>query len=158
MIIPFASLLLLTGTSAFSSSIIPSRMTSGTHSLHMSRRPLFCGNWKLNPTKTSAATKLATDLAKMVKSNNDVDVVIFPPHPFLVPVFEKVEATNVQLGAQNCYFESTGPYTGSVSTCMLKDVGVTHVLCGHSERRTLFKDDDRAIRKKVKKVLTEGRN
>jgi len=86
----------------------------------------------------------------------DVDVVIFPPHPFLYPVYSKIEATNVQLGGQNCFFESEGAYTGAVSTCMLKDVGVKYVLCGHSERRTLFQDDDGAIGKKVKKVLKEG--
>jgi hypothetical protein len=55
-----------------------------------------------------------------------------------------------------CYFENSGAYTGAVSTCMLKDVGAKYVLCGHSERRSLFRDDDGAINKKVKKVLKEG--
>jgi len=62
----------------------------------------------------------------------------------------------VKLGGQNCYFMSEGAYTGAVSTCMLKDIGVSYVLAGHSERRTLFQDDDGAINKKVKKILKEG--
>merc|ERR1711871_323157 len=71
-------------------------------------------------------------------------------------VFEKIEATNVALGAQNCFFQTEGAYTGAVSTCMLKDVGAKYVLCGHSERRTMFQDDDSAIGKKVKKVIGDG--
>jgi triosephosphate isomerase len=114
------------------------------------------GNWKLNPKTTLEATNLATEVAKLTKGVTDVDICIFPPHPFLVPVYTKIEATNVQLGGQNCYFESEGAYTGAVSTCMLRDVGAKYVLCGHSERRSLFKDDDGAINRKVKKVLKEG--
>ncbi len=124
--------------------------------LEMARKPLMGGNWKLNPTTTKQAIELATEFAKLVKDNKDVDAVIFPPSPFMVPVYEKLEATNVAVGAQNCFFEDTGAYTGAVSTCMVKDVGATYVLCGHSERRTLFKDDDSAINKKVAKVLKEG--
>jgi triosephosphate isomerase len=95
-------------------------------------------------------------VAKLTKDVLDVDIALFPPHPFLVPVFAKVEATNVKIGGQNCFFENEGAYTGAVSTCMLKDVGATYVLCGHSERRTMFRDDDGAIGKKVKKVLRQG--
>ena len=60
------------------------------------------------------------------------------------------------MGGQNCFFESDGAYTGAVSTCMLQDVGVKYVLCGHSERRCVFKDDDTAIARKVKKVIKQG--
>ena len=120
------------------------------------RRALIGGNWKLNPKSSVAAASLATEVAKLTKGNAGVDIVIFPPHPYLVPVHTKIEATNVQLGGQDCFFESEGAYTGAVSTCILKDVGCTYVLCGHSERRTLFADDDGAIARKVKKVLTEG--
>jgi triosephosphate isomerase len=58
----------------------------------------------------------------------------------------------VQLGGQNCYHESSGAFTGEVATGMLKDLGAAYVLCGHSERRTLFGDTDEAINKKVRKV------
>ncbi len=62
------------------------------------RRPLMGGNWKLNPKTTLEATNLATEIAKLTKGVTDVDICIFPPHPFLVPVYTKIEATNVQLG------------------------------------------------------------
>ena len=114
------------------------------------------GNWKLNPTTVASAVSLATEVAKLTKGVTDVDICVFPPHPFLVPVYSKIEATNVKLGGQNCYFMSEGAYTGAVSTCMLRDIGVTYVLAGHSERRSLFQDDDGAINMKVKKILKDG--
>ena len=148
---------LLGVVAAFNSKIVAGRaqklnlaMISG------GRKPLMGGNWKLNPKTVKEATFLATETAKLIKGVNNVDVVVFPPHPFLVPVFEKIEATVVQLGGQNCFFQSEGAYTGAVSTCMLADVGVKYVLCGHSERRTLFRDNDNAISLKVKKVLKQG--
>jgi triosephosphate isomerase len=120
------------------------------------RVALMGGNWKLNPKGLGDATSLASEVAKLTEGSTNVNVCVFPPHPFLVPVQDKLEGSIVTLGAQNCYFESEGAYTGAVSTCMLKDVGAKYVLCGHSERRTLFKDDDSAIRRKVNKVLAEG--
>ena len=69
------------------------------------RRPLMGGNWKLNPKTTLEATNLATEIAKLTKGVTDVDICIFPPHPFLVPVYTKIEATNVQLGT-NLIFHS----------------------------------------------------
>ena len=82
------------------------------------RKPLMGGNWKLNPKTVKEATSLATETAKLTKGVTSVDIVVFPPHPFLVPVFDKIEATNVQLGGQNCFFQSEGAYTGAVSTCV----------------------------------------
>jgi triosephosphate isomerase (TIM) len=60
------------------------------------------------------------------------------------------------LGAQDCYTETSGAFTGAVSTNLLKDMGVGYVLVGHSERRTIFKEDDTVINHKVKKVLKDG--
>jgi len=120
------------------------------------RIPLMGGNWKLNPTSTAAATSLASELATLTATSKGVDIVVFPPSPFLVPVYSVIQNSNVKLGGQNCYHENSGAYTGAISTCMLKDVGVQYVLCGHSERRTLFKDKDDGINKKIKKILKDG--
>jgi len=78
-----------------------------------------------------------------------VDIAVFPPLPFLVPTYNKIASTNIKLGGQDCYFEGDGAYTGAVSTSMLKDVGASYVLCGHSERRVLFKEDDVVINRKA---------
>lgn len=131
----------------------------GSSSLRMladGRRALMGGNWKLNPGTVADSTALAGELAKLVADVTDVDVAVFPPSAFLVPVQQQIKGSVVNLGAQDCYFESSGAFTGAVSTGMLKDVGVTHVLVGHSERRSLFFDDDKVINMKLKKVLAEG--
>lgn len=121
------------------------------------RRALIGGNWKLNPTSIEAATKLAADLVALTKdSAKDVDVVIFPPYPLLPLVHPHLKNSNVKLGAQDVFYESAGAYTGAVSSDLLKQVGATHVLIGHSERRTIFKEDDATINKKVKKALKDG--
>jgi len=110
----------------------------------------------MNPTNLAAAISLATEVAQLTKDASGVDVAVFPPSCFLIPVNSQIKSSSVKLGGQDCYFETDGAYTGAVSTGMLKDIGVTYILCGHSERRVLFKDDDYAINRKVKKVLSEG--
>jgi len=121
----------------------------------MARQPIMAGNWKMNPCTLEEAAALAAGVAA-APIENDAEVVLFPSHPFLVPVMEKIDGSQVKLGAQNCYTEDKGAFTGSVSTCMVKSIGVEYVLAGHSERRTLFRDDDGAINRKVKKVLSAG--
>jgi triosephosphate isomerase len=120
------------------------------------RKPLMGGNWKLNPTTVSDSVALAAGLAKLCSDVKDVDILIFPPTTVLFPVKEALKGTNIMVGGQNCYHQDSGAYTGATSTCMLKDLGMTYVLVGHSERRSLFFDNDAAINKKVIKVLNEG--
>lgn len=154
----FVSLtVLLAGATAFApSSFKRSSVATRLAMVADGRVPLMGGNWKLNPTTVKDSTSLAADLAKLVADVTDVDVAVFPPQPFLVPVYDQIKGSNVKLGGQNCYFEDSGAFTGEASTSMLKDVGASYVLVGHSERRTLFGDDDATINKKVKKVLSEG--
>lgn len=115
------------------------------------------GNWKLNPTTVSDATTLASGLVDLVGNGVDnVDVVVFPPMPFLYPVQEKIKDSSISLGGQNCFTEDSGAYTGATSTGMLSDIGSGYVLVGHSERRTLFSDSDNFINKKIHKVLGAG--
>lgn len=120
------------------------------------RVPVMGGNWKLNPTTVAESTALASGLADLTKDSTGVEIIVFPPAPFMGPVVDKIKGSNVQLGGQDCYTEDSGAFTGAVSTGMLKDIGATYVLVGHSERRTLFGDDDTSINAKVKKVLAEG--
>ena len=120
----------------------------------MSRKKIIAGNWKMNMTP-SEAVKLCAELQPLVQ-NDEVDVVYCVPAIDIVPVVEAVKGTNVQVGAENMYFEESGAYTGEISAAMLVDAGVKYVIIGHSERRDYFKEDDALLNKKVKKAFEAG--
>ncbi len=120
----------------------------------MARKKIVAGNWKMNMTP-SEAVKLVETLKPLVKSD-DVDVVYCVPAIDIVPVVAACKGTNVEVGAENMYFEEKGAYTGEISAAMLKDAGVKYVIIGHSERRDYFKEDDALLNKKVKKAIEAG--
>ena len=120
----------------------------------MARRRIIAGNWKMNMTP-SQAVKLVEELKPLVASDS-VDVVYCVPAIDIVPVVEAVKGTNVQVGAENMYFEEKGAFTGEISAEMLVDAGVKYVVIGHSERRDYFKEDDALLNKKVKKAIEAG--
>ena len=120
----------------------------------MARRKIVAGNWKMNMTPSQAAA-LCAELKDLVKSDS-VDVVYCVPAVDIVPVVEAVKGTNVEVGAENMYFEEKGAYTGEISAAMLVDAGVKYVIIGHSERRDYFKEDDALLNKKVKKAFEAG--
>ena len=120
----------------------------------MARRKIVAGNWKMNMTP-SQAVALCEELKDLVKSDS-VDVVYWVPAVDIVPVVEAVKGTNVEVGAENMYFEEKGAYTGEISAAMLVDAGVKYVIIGHSERRDYFKEDDALLNKKVKKAFEAG--
>ena len=118
------------------------------------RKKIVAGNWKMNKTP-SQAVALCEELKELVKSDS-VDVVYCVPAIDIVPVVEAVKGTNVEVGAENMYFEEKGAYTGEISAEMLVDAGVKYVIIGHSERRDYFKEDDALLNKKVKKAFEAG--
>ena len=120
----------------------------------MARKKIIAGNWKMNKTP-SEAVELVNLLKDLVK-NDDVDVVYCVPAIDIVPVVEAAKGTNIQVGAENMYFEESGAYTGEISAAMLVDAGVKYVIIGHSERRDYFKEDDVLLNKKVKKAFEAG--
>lgn len=120
----------------------------------MARKKIIAGNWKMNMTP-SQATALVAELEPLVK-NDAVDVVYCVPAIDIVPVVEAVKGSNVQVGAENMYFEGKGAYTGEISAEMLVDAGVKYVIIGHSERRDYFKECDCVLNKKVKKAIEAG--
>ncbi len=120
----------------------------------MARRKIVAGNWKMNMAP-SQAVALCEELKDLVKSDS-VDVVYCVPAVDIVPVVEAVKGTNVEVGAENMYFEEKGAYTGEISAAMLVDAGVKYVIIGHSERRDYFKEDDALLNKKVKKAFEAG--
>ena len=119
------------------------------------RQPLVAGNWKLNGTCTSAVD-LASAVAEGLRSIA-VDALICPAFPHLQAVLERLQSeTRLQVGAQNCSDQQQGAYTGEVSAEMLADLGVTHVLAGHSERRQLYGETNQQVARRFERVQTAG--
>lgn len=120
------------------------------------RRFLVAGNWKMNTNKASGEA-LAVALAEnSPASEAGVEVLVCPPFPYLTSICDKTSGSGVKLGAQDVYFEAPGAFTGEVSVDMLTDVGCTHVILGHSERRHVMGETDEVINKKVKVALAGG--
>ena len=120
----------------------------------MARKKIVAGNWKMNMTP-SEAVKLVETLKPLV-ANDDVDVVFCVPAIDIIPVIEAAKGSNIQVGAENMYFEEKGAYTGEISPAMLTDVGVKYVVLGHSERREYFAETDETVNKKVLKAFEHG--
>jgi triosephosphate isomerase len=118
------------------------------------RRPIIAGNWKMNKTP-SEAVELVKALIPLVK-DAEAEVVVCPPYISIAAVAELIKDTNIELGAQNVYFEKSGAYTGEVSIDMLKEVGVRYIIIGHSERRQYFNETDENVNKKAKAILAAG--
>ena len=108
----------------------------------------------MNKTPTEALA-LIEELKPLVASD-DVDVVFCVPAIDLIPAVEAVKGTNINIGAQNLYFEESGAYTGEIAPAMLVDAGVKYVIIGHSERRGYFGETDEDVNKKVLKALEHG--
>lgn len=117
-------------------------------------RRIIAGNWKMNPVGLKEALKLAKGVESLLKDINNLERVIFPPFVYLYPI--KSEVKNIQVGAQNVFYEDKGAFTGEISPKMLKDIGVNWVIVGHSERRHIIGEDNNMILKKVRKSLEEG--
>ena len=120
----------------------------------MARKKIIAGNWKMNMTP-SEAVKLVETLKPLVK-NDEVDVVFCVPAIDIVPVVEAAKGTNIQVGAENMYFEESGAYTGEISPAMLTDAGVKYVVLGHSERREYFAETNETVNKKMLKAFEHG--
>ena len=120
----------------------------------MSRKKIIAGNWKMNMTP-SEAVKLVETLKPLV-ANDDVDVVFCVPAIDILPVVEAAKGSNIQIGAENMYFEEKGAFTGEISPAMLTDAGVKYVVLGHSERREYFAETSETVNKKMLKAFEHG--
>ena len=120
----------------------------------MARKKIIAGNWKMNMTP-SEAVALVNELKPLVV-NDEVDVVFCVPAIDIIPAMEAAKGTNIQIGAENMYFEEKGAYTGEISPNMLNDAGVKYVIIGHSERREYFAESDETVNKKVLKAFEYG--
>jgi len=119
------------------------------------RRYVIAGNWKMNKV-VGEAIELANGLKRELYEVDYLDIILCPPFTALDEVNEITSGSNIQLGAQNVYWEDKGAYTGEVSCSMLKDLGCSYVIIGHSERRKYFGETNETVNKKLKKVLESG--
>ncbi|REC93457.1 triose-phosphate isomerase [Kushneria indalinina] len=118
------------------------------------RKPLIAGNWKMNGSLELLETMKQALTSAQISSS--VDVAIIPPFTLLMSAKEVLAGSSTGLGAQTLHPESSGAYTGEISASMLTECGVGYVLVGHSERRTLFAEDDQAVLARVRAALGAG--
>jgi len=119
------------------------------------RRPLVAANWKLNGSREANA-RLLGELLPAVGGIGPVDIVLCPPFVYLAELAGTLAASGVSLGAQDVAVEDSGAYTGEVSAAMLRDVGCEYAIVGHSERRSLFGEDDQRVAAKFAAALRQG--
>jgi triosephosphate isomerase (TIM) len=120
------------------------------------RKKFVAGNWKMFTTRATAE-ELARGVAAGVKDHADrVDVLVCPPFPYLDVVGKAITGSPVALGAQDCFSEREGAFTGEVSPTMLADLGCTHVILGHSERRHKLGETNEVVNRKVRLAMEVG--
>ncbi|MBN1403832.1 MAG: triose-phosphate isomerase [Opitutales bacterium] len=116
---------------------------------------LIAGNWKMNKT-TAEARSLVSEIVAGAGSQTKVDVAVCPPFTALESAAASLKGSSVMLGAQNVYVKDSGAYTGEISASMLKEVGCSCVILGHSERRQYFGESDAFINEKTKVAQAAG--
>ena len=121
------------------------------------RKPFVAGNWKMNTDSHSSvalAEAIAAGSSRLAGSS--LDVAVIPPFVYLQAVAKAVSSSHIGLGSQDIYFEQNGAFTGEISASMLKDIGCTYVLCGHSERRHVIGETDELVNKKIAAAISGG--
>lgn len=121
------------------------------------RNKIVAGNWKMNLDADEAESLYQDLLDKSVGQSNGKMTIIFPPNIYLKDFIEKNNGS-FEIGAQNLNAQKNGAFTGEVSASQLKSIGCSWVLVGHSERRTLFNEDDQVLLDKIKSALEHGLN
>ncbi len=121
----------------------------------MSRKALIAANWKMY--KTPAESKAFIDaFLPLVAGHTRDEIALFPSVTSLATVVAALAGTNIHAGLQNMHFADEGAYTGETSPLMLKAVGATHTLIGHSERRQYFAESDEIVNRKLHTALKHG--
>jgi triosephosphate isomerase len=120
-------------------------------------RPLIAGNWKMNGLKADALA-LAKGVADGVKQAgwSDRELLICPPATLVMAVAEAVRGSGVLVGGEDCHAKASGAHTGDISAEMLRDAGASHVIVGHSERRTDHGETDAVVRAKAEAAWRAG--
>ena len=123
--------------------------------MEISRKTIIAGNWKMNMTPSEGAAFI-NELKEGVKDKDECEIVVCVPDVDIAAVSEAVKGSNIKLGAQNAHWELKGAFTGETSVLGLKELGVEYVIIGHSERRQLFGEINRAVNQRLKTILGAG--
>ena len=123
----------------------------------MARRILIAGNWKMNGLQADGLS-LATDLAARLKGEKSprFDMLVCPPFTLISKVGKAVAGSGIAVGGQDCHMQEKGAHTGDTSAHMLKDIGCSYVIVGHSERRTNHGETDAQVKAKAEATLAAG--
>ncbi|SEM76474.1 triosephosphate isomerase [Syntrophus gentianae] len=119
------------------------------------RKALIAGNWKMNKTDPEAVA-LAKALVAEVGQYDSCDILLCPPFTSLKSVGEVIKGSRIKLGAQTMHWEKSGAFTGMISADMLKALGCTYVIIGHSEQRQFFGETDDTVNRRTRAVLANG--
>ncbi len=119
------------------------------------RKFLIAGNWKMNGD-TARNRELVAGIIAGSEPSEAVEVLVCPPFPYLASVAEQAGDSHVMVGSQNVSEHESGAYTGETSPAMLRDVGCTYAIVGHSERRTLYGETDDQVAAKFRAALDAG--
>ncbi|MCX7611031.1 MAG: triose-phosphate isomerase [Ignavibacterium sp.] len=120
------------------------------------RKKVIAGNWKMNYNLQQSIAFIEKLKEEVLKKERNCDIIICPNFIALSEAKKIIKDTTIKLGAQNIYYEDSGAFTGETSADMIKSVGCEFVILGHSERRTIFKESDELINKKIKQALKHG--
>jgi triosephosphate isomerase (TIM) len=119
------------------------------------RRPMVAGNWKMHGSRAANQALLA-ELEMSINPEWPIDIVVFPPYVYLSDAVRMLEDGRIAVGAQDVCAEPGGAFTGQVSAAMLKDVGCSYAIVGHSERRRWYHEDDALVARKFAAALDSG--
>jgi len=124
----------------------------------MENKTLVIANWKMEPASQKEVERLWDSIKEGIKKNKAAEIIICPPFVWLellgkLSLQKETKFPMFVLGAQDCFWENSGAYTGEISSLMLKDLGCQHVIVGHSERRKYFGESDEIANRKLKAVL-----
>jgi len=121
------------------------------------RRPLIAGNWKMN-NLSKDAKKLASKLAKQMinKKKLKFDVVVCPPAPLISLVVDTLEGSGIKVGSQDNSHVMSGPHTGDTSPLLLKNIGCSYAIVGHSERRVSYGEVNKIVKAKAESAIDAG--
>jgi len=111
------------------------------------RKKVIAGNWKMHKTGQEA-TQFINEI-KEIQTNDHTEAIVCAPFPYLSKLVQLTKETNINIAAQTMHYEESGAFTGEVSPSMLEDIGVSHVVIGHSERREYYNETDETVNKKV---------